>query len=562
MPSLAGASSDWYITLTISYYLTDLKRPVALPKRSVGRPAKVVELPELGDPLIRKRAEEDLAFFISTVHPLRVLGHCHKELIRWMTRKDKKSHQLVLMPRDHQKSALAAYWVAWRITKNPALRVLYVSATSTLATKQLKFIKDILTSETYRKYWPEMVNEDEGKREKWTETEISVDHPERKKEAIRDATIFTAGLTTVITGLHCDISVLDDVVIDDNAYTKEGRDRVSNQCSYLASIAGTEGEQLVVGTRYHPIDEYNSMLEQLVEIYDEKGAIVESYPLYELWERTAESNGDGTGEYLWPRTKGPNGKWYGFNQSILATKRAQYKDKAKFRAQYYNQPNSEEDSLIKRESFQYYDKNHLHKADGKWYYRNNRLNVFAAIDFAYSLNRKADYTCITTVGVDGDNNYYVLDIDRFKTNLISDYYEHILHAHMKWGFRKLRVEMTAAQSVIVEDLKLNYIKKNGLALVLDECRPSQREGSKEERINATLQPRYANRQIWHYVGGNCELLEEELVQSRPAHDDIKDSLAACVVICIAPTANVVFNRMTLDRQGNKPVFYNSRFGGF
>lgn len=479
-----------------------------------------------------------------------------------MTRDGKKSHQLVLMPRDHQKSALAAYWVAWRITKNPALRVLYVSATSTLATKQLKFIKDILTSDVYSKYWPDMVHPDEGKREKWTETEISVDHPERKREAIRDATVFTAGLTTVITGLHCDISVLDDVVIDDNAYTKEGRDRVSSQCSYLASIAGTEGEQLVVGTRYHPLDEYNSMLGQLVEMYDEKGTLIDAYPLYELYERTAETNGDGTGQYLWPRTKGPNGKWYGFNQQILATKRAQYKDKGKFRAQYYNQPNAEEDATIKREWFQYYEPRHLNRNDGKWYYKANRLNVFAAIDFAYSLNKKADYTCIVVVGVDGDNNFYILDIDRFKTNLISDYYEHILASHIKWGFRKLRAEITAAQSIIVEDLKLNHIKKNGLALTLDEHRPTQRHGSKEERIDNTLQPKYSNKQVWHFLGGNCELLEEELLQQRPAHDDIKDSLASCVDICIPPTANLIFNRMSLDKHGNKPTYFNNRFGGF
>ena len=113
---------------------------------------------------------------------------------------------------------MIAYRVAWEITRNPAIRVLYISSTSTLAIKQVKFIKDILTSERYRFYWPEMVHPEESKREKWAETEFCVDHPLRKQESIRDATVFIAGLGKSITGLHCDVAVLDDVVVIETAY--------------------------------------------------------------------------------------------------------------------------------------------------------------------------------------------------------------------------------------------------------------------------------------------------------------------------------------------------------
>jgi hypothetical protein len=65
----------------------------------------------------------------------------------------------------------------------------------------------------YSLYWPDMVEKEEAKREKWTEREISVDHPKRKEESIRDPSIFTAGLTSNIVGMHCDIAVLDDVVV-------------------------------------------------------------------------------------------------------------------------------------------------------------------------------------------------------------------------------------------------------------------------------------------------------------------------------------------------------------
>jgi hypothetical protein len=171
----------------------------------------------------RELAESDLVAFIQLVHPKRMLGNVHREVIRWWTASNAKNHQLLLLPRDHMKSALIAYRCVWELIKDPTLRILYISSTSNLATKQLKFMKDILTSDAVRLYWPDMVEKEEAKREKWTEREISIDHPKRKEESIRDPSIFTAGLTSNIVGMHCDIAVLDDVVVSNNAYTEEGQ---------------------------------------------------------------------------------------------------------------------------------------------------------------------------------------------------------------------------------------------------------------------------------------------------------------------------------------------------
>jgi hypothetical protein len=507
---------------------------------------------------IRQRALEDLEFFIRLIHPDRILGHVHQELIRWWTRQEAKTHQLVLLPRDHQKSALAAYRVAWEITKNPAIRVLYISSTSKLAIKQLKFIKDILTSDIYRFYWPEMVSAEESKREKWTETEIAVDHPQRKVEYIRDPTIFTAGLTTTITGLHCDIAVLDDVVVEDNAYTEEGREKVKLQASYLASILGTDSRLWAVGTRYFPSDFYHEMQTMVVEIYGDDGEIIESEQLYETFERQVESHGDGTGQYLWPRNQAPNGKWFGFDQAVLAKKRSQYTDKTRFRAQYYNDPNDISSASIAYDMFQYYDPKYLDCRMGKWYFKESRLNLFAAVDFAFSLRREADFTAIVVVGVDARKNFYVLDVDRFKTNQIKVYFDHLLSLHIKWGFRKVRMETSAAQSIIVKDIKDNYIRVHGLALAVDEFRPSHKEGAKEERIEACLQPKYGNRQIWHYRGGACQLLEQELVSQNPPHDDIKDALCAAVEIAVPPTTGFEYTGASA-RQIR--ISAHPRFGG-
>lgn len=512
------------------------------------------------DPRLERRllAESDLESFINLVHPRRLLGNIHREIIHWWASKDAigRNHQLLLLPRDHMKSALVAYRVAWELTKDPTLRVLFISSTSNLATKQLKFIKDIFTLDVYRLFWPDMVEAEEGRREKWTEREISLDHPKRKEESIRDPSIFTAGLTSNIVGMHSDISVLDDVVVQANAYLEVGRDKVKNQYGLLSSVETANAKEWVVGTRYHPKDLYSDLAQMEIEEYDEYGNVNKATPLFEVFERQVESVGDGTGEFLWPKQQRSDGKWFGFDAEILGKKKAQYLNKLHFRAQYYNDPHDSDSAAIRRDLFQYYDQNYLSRRDNKWFFKGNRLNVVAAVDFAYSMGKRSDSSSIVVVGTDSDSNHYILDIDRFKTDKPSEYFNRILKLHQKWGFRKLRAEVSVAQKAIVTGLKEDYIRPHGLALVVDEYRPSRWQGSKDERIMAILEPKYANHQIWHYQSGNCQVLEEELIFHNPAHDDVKDALSSAIDFSTAPT---FFTKK--DETKTHAFEFNSRWGG-
>jgi hypothetical protein len=507
---------------------------------------------------IREAAEADLETFIRLVAPHRVIGSIHSEWCAWTTSQEAGKFQLTLMPRDHGKSAYVAYKAAWWITKYPDTRILYVSSTSGLAEAQLKSIKDILTSSIYRRYWPDMVAKEEGKREKWTNTAISVDHPTRKKEGIRDPTVWAAGLTTSVTGFHCDVAIFDDIVVYDNAYTDDGREKVKTQYSFFNSIEGTDSQEWVVGTRYHPKDLYSSMQEMEEDVYSDEGEVLGTNPVYNIFERQVEDSGDGNGQFLWPRQQRADGKWFGFDARVLATKRAKYLDRMQFRAQYYNDPNDPGDLRIERNKFQYYDPKLLTHDQGTWYYKDRKLNVFASVDFAYSVKKRADYTAIAVVGIDRENLIYVLEIDRFKTERIPEYFDHIFQLHKKWGFRKLGAEVTAAQKAIVRELKEGYIRPYGLYLSIEEMSPTRHQGSKEERIAAILEPRYDNLAVWHYRGGHCQTLEDELIAQNPPHDDCMDALAAAISISVAPVGQLSRDR---SRVGNNVIQINSRFGG-
>jgi phage terminase large subunit-like protein len=497
----------------------------------------------------RSRCEQDLVYFVETVAPHRVLGDIHKEVLRWWTRQGALENQLILLPRDHQKSVLVAYRVAWWITTHPDTTILYVSATADLAEKQLKFIKDILTSDVYMALWPEMVAAAENSRERWTADEIAVSHPIRKKEGVRDPTVKAVGLTANTTGLHCNVAVLDDIVVPGNAYTQMGREQTRSFYSQLSSIETTGAQEWVVGTRYHPADIYKEMIDMKESFYEDDGEEFTERDVFEIFERVVETNG----EFLWPKQRRKDGKVFGFDNRELARKKAKYLDVTQFYAQYYNNPNTSENAMLDSSRFQHYDRENLKNISGDWYINGSSLNIYAGIDFAFSLSEKSDYTAIVVVGATSDGNMYILDIDRFKTNKISVMFDHTRKIYEKWKFKKLRAEISVGQIMIVEQFK-DFMRADGHYFTIDEHRPSRHTGSKEERMIANLEPRYAANTIWHYKGGNCSILEEELLLAHPEHDDIKDCLSSVLEIVTIPGARSGWKSKT-------NVIYDSRFGG-
>lgn len=508
---------------------------------------------------VRERALSDLFFFAKLVNPGYMYGEVHREIFRWMQEyglfgqaEDQTSNKLIMLPRAHLKSHMVATWCTWIIARHPEVTMLYVSATAGLADTQLYAIKNILASTVFTRYFPEYIHPQEGKREKWSSTMISVDHVKRRTEGIRDATISTAGLTTNTTGWHADIIVADDLVVPENAYTEDGRDSVAKKASQFTSIRNAGGFTMACGTRYHPTDIYATWKGQKYEVFDDEGFKVDELPVWEIKEYAVEKDG----LYIWPRTVRDDGKAFGFDQRVLARIRAEYVDRVQFFAQYYNDPNDPGSDRINRDKFQYYNPRLLKKEGSKWFYAGRRLNIYAAVDFAFSLSKAADFTAIVVVGIDHEGSVYVLDIDRFKSDKTLEYFEHIKSLHSRWVFNKLRAEVTVAQKVIVNAIK-DYVKRDGLKLSVEEFRPSRAEGSKEERIAAALEHLYDDYKVWHLEGGWTAVLEEELVLARPAHDDIKDCLASAVEIATPPSRGVSSGIQDFFSASTQ----KSRFGG-
>lgn len=490
---------------------------------------------------IRELAMADLRAFIGLIAKYRVLGHCHHDLLKYLM--EDHLHQLVLWPRGHQKSTMLAFWAAWHTINNPEGTIIYATATADLAEKQLSFIKNILSSEIVQKYWPELLAQEVGQRSCWRATEIDVDHPTRRELNVRDPSIKAVGMGGNITGFHADVVLLDDVVVLENSETKTEREKVKTWYSLLNSILNPGGFIKAVGTRYHPDDLWGELIALNEPIFDENGNETGENPVYTYSIKVVEEDG----QYLWPRKQEKDGKWFGFNKTVVSRIRAQYLDKAQFFAQYYNDPS---DPLNRRiTNFQYYERDQLKMFEGKWCANGDALNVYAAIDFAATITSRSDYTAIVVIGISNKNEIYILDIDRFKTNKISEMADHLESLYGKWKWIRLRAEVNAQQGLIVEQIR-DYNRQRGVYYTIDTVNQIL---NKQIRIMANLEPRYAAGVILHFRGGMCQILEDELQSTKPPHDDVSDALASVVEIATAP------QKRSLKKVSN--IAYHPKWGG-
>lgn len=513
---------------------------------------------------IKKMAEDDLYTFARLVNYNYCYGDIHEKVFRWL-QYGVSHRQLLLLPRGHLKSHCIATWAAWEITRKPWTTIVYLSAGEDLAKDQIYAIKNMLTNSVYRKYWPEMLKEKEGEREHWSAYSFNVDHPERKRRGIRDHTIIVKTVRGNFTGLHADNIVFDDVVVPNNAYTETGRKEVQRALSQCSSILNPGGYIKAVGTRYHPRDAYQDMMEAEYRIWDEVAKeFIHSEPLWDIMEEVVEDRGDGTGNFLWPRTKAPRGEeYYGFDIQQLEIIRADYSSKnemAQFHAQYYNEPNDESTNLVDRDVFQYYDPKYLTVNNLGVKYRDKKLNVSAAMDVAWtelkqSGGKDPDYTAIAVVGVDEDGYYYILDLARFRTSSFQVYYDNAIALANKWGFRKLIVESNSAGKLVAQEIERLSREAGGLISVQTKSNAGFGTQSKKMRQYAIVNPKYELKSVFHRRDGLTSILEEEIVLERPPHDDLVDAVGMAMEHLKPPMKS----RQYLD--DDKKVITDSRFGG-
>lgn len=165
----------------------------------------------------------------------------HFLIANWLERRWIRGDRRVLLQafRASGKSSLAGLFLAWLLTRDPDLRVLVLSAESSLATKMARHIRTIIEKHPLTaSLVPNRISNE------WASNKFTVN----RKRQWRDPSVWSAGLFSNITGARADIIVCDDVEVPNTCETIEARETLRARLSETEFILNPGGTMIYLGT--------------------------------------------------------------------------------------------------------------------------------------------------------------------------------------------------------------------------------------------------------------------------------------------------------------------------
>lgn len=398
--------------------------------------------------------------------------------------------RLDLWARGHYKSTIITMAQTIReILNDPEVTVGIFSHTRPIAKAFLRQIKrEFETNKLLKELFPDILwAKPESESPKWSEDEgLIVQRKSNPKEATVEAWGLVDGQPT---SKHFKLMIYDDVVTRESVTTPDMIAKVTEAWELSRNLGSETARTRYIGTRYHFADTYKTIMDRGVKV------------------RMHPATKDGTAE----------------GEPVLLTREKldeKYRDMGPytFGCQMLQNPKADETQGFKDEWLRYYDN-----------MTRQGMNVCILVDAANEKKKTSDYTTMMVLGLNADQNIYVLDMIRDRLNL-TQRADALFRLHRKWKPNDVGYEQYGMMADVAfmesEMEKRNYrfkITKVGGAM------------PKNDRIKRLL-PYYAQNRIWlprvlyytNYQGQNVDLVHsfrEEEYKPFPVllHDDMLDA---------------------------------------
>jgi len=203
----------------------------------------------------RKKAVSKPAFFIRNI-----LGYQLRPFhARWLDFQNTNVETLILAPRGHGKSTVCTVaYSLWKLLADVNTRILVVSNTAEQAGSLAGEIKlQTQTNEPLRQLLGE------PRSGAWRANMFTL---ARRTRICKEASVTSTGVEGAIVSRHYELIILDDVVDEENSYTRRARDKLRTwYAKVLLPCLEPGGELHILGTRYHPRDLYGALMEPVSE---------------------------------------------------------------------------------------------------------------------------------------------------------------------------------------------------------------------------------------------------------------------------------------------------------
>ena len=350
----------------------------------------------------RELSRRRLLPFIMSFEPDYLAGWVHKDIcarLESFTQDilDKKSPRLMLsMPPRHGKSLIAStYFPAWFLGRFPELEVIATSYSSSLASKFSRSVRHLFREPQFHKVFPSAsLDRDAQNIENWFTT--------------RGGSYTAAGVGGGITGRGADCLIIDDPI--KNAEDAESDVFRDNLFEWFQSTAYTRlspgGGIIIIQTRWH----HDDLAGRLEELSSNKGGdtyVNIKYPAIATSDERFRPKGESLHKERYP------------DSALDMIKRAV--GPRTWSALYQQAPTEDTGSYFKREWLRFYEMPPSVE----------QLTIYTAWDLAIGQKEQNDYTVGIVIGVDRNEDIWVLDLVRGRWNSM-EIVEQCISLHKRW----------------------------------------------------------------------------------------------------------------------------------
>ena len=446
---------------------------------------------ELALRLKREESALDFMKFVEEVWPGFIHGRHHEKMARAFERvaNGDIKRLIINMPPRHTKSEFASYLLpAWFLGRFPHKKVIQTSHTAELAVGFGRKVRNLVDSEAYRRLFPTVELQSDSKAAGRWNTNHGGDY-------------FAIGVGGAVTGKGADILIIDDPHSEQEATIAETNPEVYDK-TYEWYTSGPRqrlqpgGAIVVVMTRWSKKDLTGQVVKAAAQRQGEDWEVIDFPAILP------------SGEPLWPefwkleelealRTELPNAKW---------------------QAQYMQQPTSDVSAIIKREWWQWWEKDDPPFCDF----------LIQSWDTAFLKTERSDYSACTTWGIfywpdtNGRDQVNIIALNAFKKRMeFPELKQRAYEEYQDWQPDSLIVEAKAAGSPLIFELRATGIP-------VQEYTPSK-GNDKIARLNAVADI-FASGRVWvprtHWAE---ELVEEVASFPSGEHDDLVDSMTQALL---------------------------------